>query len=54
MNSAKGYLDGQLAFTQNFRREYDHPTDPDQAGLYVRLCTLNYGFRYHKTNFFRY
>jgi iron complex outermembrane receptor protein len=42
----KGFLDGQLAFTQNLRREYDHPTDPLQAGLYVRLYTLNYGIRY--------
>ncbi|HEY4936619.1 MAG TPA: TonB-dependent receptor [Puia sp.] len=42
----KGVLDGQLAFTQNLRREFDHPTDPLQAGLYVRLYTLNYGFRY--------
>ena len=42
----KGFLDGQLAFTQNFRREFDHPTDPLQAGLYVRLYTLNYGIRY--------
>ena len=42
----KGYLDGQLAFTQNIRREYNHPTDLQQAGMYVRLNTLNYGARY--------
>ncbi len=47
----KGYLDGQLAFTQNQRREYNHPTDPLQAGLYVRLYTLNYGIRYTKQIF---
>jgi iron complex outermembrane recepter protein len=47
----KGYMDGQLAFTQNLRREYDHPTDPLQAGLYVRLYTLNYGIRYTKQIF---
>ncbi len=47
----KGYLDGQLAFTQNLRREYDHPTDPLQAGLFVRLYTLNYGIRYTKQVF---
>jgi len=41
-----GYLDGQIAFTQNLRREYDHPTDPGQAGMYIRLNTLNYGVRY--------
>ncbi len=47
----KGFLDGQLAFTQNIRREFDHPTDPLQAGLYVRLYTLNYGFRYTRKVF---
>ena len=47
----RGFLDGQLAFTQNLRREYDHPTDPVQAGLYVRLYTLNYGIRYTKQIF---
>ena len=47
----KGYLDGQLAFTQNLRREYDHPTDPLQAGLFVRLYTLNYGVRYTRQIF---
>ena len=43
---AKGFLDAQLAFTTNLRTEYNHPTDPKQAGLYIRLYTLNYGFRY--------
>ncbi len=47
----KGYLDGQLAFTQNLRREYDHPTDPLQAGLFVRLYTLNYGLRFTRQIF---
>ncbi len=42
----RGYLDAVIAFTQNLRREYDHPKDPEQAGLYVRLYTLNYGMRY--------
>jgi iron complex outermembrane recepter protein len=46
-----GYLDGQLAFTQNLRREYDHPTNPDQAGLFVRLYTLNYGLRFTRQIF---
>ena len=46
-----GFLDGQLAFTQNIRREFDHPTDPLQAGLYVRLYTLNYGIRYTRKIF---
>ncbi len=36
-----------LAFTQNIRREYNHPTDPDQAGLFLRLNTLNYTVKYN-------
>jgi iron complex outermembrane receptor protein len=47
----KGFLDGQLAFTKNLRREYDHPTNSDQAGLYVRLYTLNYGVRFTREIF---
>lgn len=43
----KGDVDFLLAFQQNIRREYNHPTDPKQAGLFVRLNTINYGFRYH-------
>ncbi|UHG92749.1 TonB-dependent receptor [Spirosoma oryzicola] len=43
----KGDLDFLLAFQQNVRREYNHPTRTDQAGLYVRLNTLNYGLRYN-------
>ncbi|MBS1607171.1 MAG: TonB-dependent receptor [Bacteroidetes bacterium] len=35
-----------LGLQQNIRREYNHPTRPQQAGLYVRLNTLNYGFKY--------
>ena len=42
----KGEVDALLGFQQNVRREYSHPTAADQAGLYVRLNTLNYGFRY--------
>ena len=34
-----GFLDGQIGFTQNMRREFNHPTDPLQAGLFVRLYT---------------
>lgn len=41
-----GNLDVILAFQQNIRREYNHPTDPEQAGMYVRLNTLNYSIRY--------
>ncbi len=43
----KGDMDFLLAFQQNIRREFDHPTDPMQAGLFVRLNTLNYGLRYN-------
>ena len=40
-----------LAFQQNVRREYNHPTVPDQAGLYVRLNTINYSIRYNAPSF---
>ena len=43
----KGNLDALLAFQQNIRREYTHPTLPRQAGLYVQLNTVNYGLRYN-------
>ena len=43
----KSDIDFLLAFQQNIRREYNHPTLPQQAGMYVRLNTLNYGFRYN-------
>jgi iron complex outermembrane receptor protein len=42
----KGELDATLGFQQNIRREYNHPTDPGQAGLFVRLNTINYGVKY--------
>lgn len=38
----KFFLGGE----QNIRREYDHPTDINQAGMYVFLNTLDYGVRY--------
>ncbi|HWY10609.1 MAG TPA: TonB-dependent receptor [Bacteroidia bacterium] len=47
----KGEIDALLAFQQNIRREYNHPTDPEQAGMYVRLNTINYGFRYNAPQF---
>lgn len=43
----KGDVDASLGFQQNIRREYNHPTDPGQAGMYVRLNTVNYGIRYN-------
>lgn len=42
-----GEIDVLLAFQQNVRREYNHPTATDQPGLFVRLNTLNYGLRYN-------
>lgn len=46
------YIDVSLGFQQNIRREYNHPTQPEQAGLYVRLNTLNYGVRYTTSSLF--
>jgi iron complex outermembrane receptor protein len=34
-----------VGFEQNRRREFDHPTDIDQAGEYIVLNTLDYNFR---------
>ena len=43
----KSELDAVIGFQQNKRREYNHPTNANQAGLYVVLNTFNYGLRYH-------
>ncbi|MBN8822199.1 MULTISPECIES: TonB-dependent receptor [unclassified Spirosoma] len=45
-----GEIDALLAFQQNVRREYSHPTQVDQPSLYVRLNTINYGLRYNLPN----
>lgn len=42
-----GSLDASLGLQQSIRREYDHPTAPQQAGLYVVLNTLNYDLKYN-------
>ena len=42
----KGNADIIFSLQQNIRREYNHPTMPNQAGMHVRLNTLNYGLRY--------
>jgi len=42
-----GDVDILLGFQQNVRREYNHPTDPGQAGMFIKLNTLNYGIRYN-------
>jgi len=36
-----------LAYQRNVRREYNHPTLPQQAGMFVRLNTFNYSFGYN-------
>lgn len=44
---AQGDLEGIVGFQQSARREYNHPTAPHQAGLYVKLNTINYGVNYN-------
>ncbi|MBD1395290.1 TonB-dependent receptor [Mucilaginibacter glaciei] len=41
-----GLLNTALGWQQSVRREYNHPTLPQQAGLFVTLNTLNYDLRY--------
>lgn len=48
----RGQIDALIALQQNIRREYNHPTDPSQAGMYVRLNTVNYGLRYNAPKFY--
>ncbi|TKK72071.1 TonB-dependent receptor [Ilyomonas limi] len=45
--TGKGNIDFLFALQQNIRREYNHPTKPQQAGMYVRLNTLNYDLHYN-------
>ncbi|WP_316829183.1 TonB-dependent receptor [Pedobacter aquatilis] len=56
------YQSGQLKFAnsdlnflfgaqQSIRREFNHPTLPEQAGLYVVLNTLNYDVKYNLPDF---
>ena len=47
----KGEIDALLAFQQSVRREYNHPTLPEQAGMFVQLNTINYGLRYNAPQF---
>lgn len=44
-------VDYLLGGQQNTRREYTHPSMPQQAGMYMRLNTLNYGIRYNAPKF---
>lgn len=41
-----GTVEILIAGQQNIRREYNHPTQPEQAGMFVRLNTLNYTLKY--------
>lgn len=47
----KSNIDIVLSLQQNTRREYNHPTMPNQAGMHVQLNTLNYGLRYDAPHF---
>ena len=41
-----GEMEASIGFQQSIRREYSHPTKPEQAGLFVQLNTINYGLKY--------
>ncbi|QJD77545.1 TonB-dependent receptor [Spirosoma rhododendri] len=43
----KSDLSVLAGFQQSVRREYNHPTVPEQPGLYVRLNTINYEVKYN-------
>lgn len=42
-----GDINAFMGIEQNIRREFNHPTDPMQAGEYIVLNTLDYGLRYN-------
>lgn len=42
----KNELNTLIGFQQNIRREYNHPSQPRQAGLFVKLNTINYEAAY--------
>ncbi|MEJ5963997.1 TonB-dependent receptor [Pedobacter immunditicola] len=44
-------LDVLVGGQQSVRREYNHPTTPGQAGLYLVLNTLNFDAKYHFPEF---
>jgi iron complex outermembrane receptor protein len=46
-NVGEGSINVLAGAQQSVRREYNHPTQPQQAGLYVVLNTLNYDIKYH-------
>ncbi len=47
----KGEIDFNIAFQQNVRKEFNHPTMPSQPGLSVRLNTFNYNLKYNAPAF---
>jgi outer membrane receptor protein involved in Fe transport len=47
----QGDLKASLGYEYNERREYNHPTDANQAGTHMVLNTLNYSFRYNAPAF---
>jgi len=49
--TGEGSINTSLGFQQSIRREYNHPTVPEQAGLYVVLNTINYDVRYNLPSF---
>ncbi|MBT9394956.1 TonB-dependent receptor [Hymenobacter sp. NST-14] len=46
LKAGPGELRLLLGLQQNHRQEFNHPTDPAQPGLDLRLTTLNYEVRY--------
>ncbi|PZP46278.1 MAG: TonB-dependent receptor [Pseudopedobacter saltans] len=47
-----GDINATIAFLQNNRTEYSHPTMTSLPGMNVRLQTLNYDFKYDKFQLF--
>jgi iron complex outermembrane receptor protein len=46
-NLGEGSLNVMAGGQQSIRREYNHPTQPQQPGLYVVLNTFNYDVKYN-------
>jgi iron complex outermembrane receptor protein len=46
-NLGEGSINLMAGVQQSIRREYNHPTQPQQPGLYVVLNTLNYDVKYN-------
>lgn len=43
----QGDIKASLGAEENRRREFDHPTDPNQPGEFIILKTVDYGLRYN-------